>query len=84
MRRDVFTADHEAFRKLARDFIEKRVVPDYPIWEKAGRMPRAVFEQLGSLGLLGTAIPEEFGERGCPTTATTSSCRRRRPALWSR
>ncbi|MDV7240973.1 MULTISPECIES: acyl-CoA dehydrogenase family protein [Rhodococcus] len=66
MRRDVFTADHEAFRKLARDFIEKRVVPDYPIWEKAGRMPRAVFEQLGSLGLLGTAIPEEFGGAGLP------------------
>lgn len=66
MRREVFTADHEAFRKLARDFIEKRVVPDYPIWEKAGRMPRAIFEQLGSLGLLGTAIPEEYGGAGLP------------------
>ena len=36
MRRDLFTEDHEAFRELARDFIEKEVVPAYPQWEKAG------------------------------------------------
>ena len=66
MRREVFTADHESFRKLARDFIEKNVVPDYPMWEKAGQMPRETFEQLGSLGLLGTAIPEEYGGAGMP------------------
>jgi acyl-CoA dehydrogenase len=64
MRRDVFTADHEAFRKLARDFIEKRIVPGYAEWEKAGQMPREIFAQLGSLGLLGIAIPEEFGGAG--------------------
>ncbi|HLR93285.1 MAG TPA: acyl-CoA dehydrogenase family protein [Jiangellaceae bacterium] len=64
MRRDVFHDDHEAFRKLARDFIEKQVVPHYPAWEKAGRMPREVFEQLGSLGMLGMAIPEEYGGAG--------------------
>lgn len=64
MRRDVFTADHEAFRKLARDFIEKRIVPEYAAWEKAGQMPREIFAQLGELGLLGIAIPEEFGGAG--------------------
>ncbi len=66
MRREVFTPDHESFRKLARDFIERHVVPEYPSWEKAGQMPRATFEQLGSLGLLGTAIPEEYGGAGMP------------------
>jgi acyl-CoA dehydrogenase len=60
----VFTADHEAFRKLARDFIEKRIVPEYATWEKAGQMPREIFAQLGELGLLGIAIPEEFGGAG--------------------
>ncbi len=30
MRRDLFTEDHEAFRQLASDFIEKEVVPHYP------------------------------------------------------
>ncbi|QZA08500.1 acyl-CoA dehydrogenase family protein [Mycolicibacter heraklionensis] len=64
MRRDLFTQDHEAFRALARDFVEKHVVPEYPNWEKAGRMPREVFEHLGSLGMLGVAIPEEYGGGG--------------------
>jgi len=64
MRRDLFTQDHEAFRELARDFIEKHVVPEYPKWEKAGRMPREVFAHLGSLGMLGVAIPEEYGGGG--------------------
>ncbi len=61
MRRDLFTEDHESFRALARDFIEKEVVPHYPDWEKAGRMPRDVFKQMGALGMLGMAIPEEYG-----------------------
>jgi acyl-CoA dehydrogenase len=66
MRRDVFTEDHEAFRSLVRDFVEKEVVPEYPRWEKAGRMPREVFKRLGSLGMLGMAIPEEYGGGGVP------------------
>ncbi|OBI05126.1 acyl-CoA dehydrogenase [Mycolicibacter heraklionensis] len=64
MRRELFTQDHEAFRALARDFVEKHVVPEYPNWEKAGRMPREVFEHLGSLGMLGMAIPEQYGGAG--------------------
>jgi acyl-CoA dehydrogenase len=64
MRRDLFTDDHDAFRELARDFVEKEVVPQYPQWEKAGRMPRDVFKQMGALGMLGMAIPEEYGGAG--------------------
>ena len=47
MRRDLFDEDHEAFRQLAREFVEKEVVPHYPAWEKGGRMPRDVFKQMG-------------------------------------
>jgi acyl-CoA dehydrogenase len=64
VRRDVFTDDHEAFRRLARDFIGKEVVPHYAEWEENGRLPRTLFEQLGSLGLLGMAVPEEYGGVG--------------------
>ncbi|MFF3567211.1 acyl-CoA dehydrogenase family protein [Nocardia jiangxiensis] len=64
MRRTLYTADHEAFRELARNFIDKEVVPHYPDWERAGRMPREIFERMGELGLLGTAIPEEYGGGG--------------------
>jgi alkylation response protein AidB-like acyl-CoA dehydrogenase len=61
VRRDLFTEDHEAFRAVVREFVAKEVVPNYPDWESVGRMPRAVFKRLGSLGLLGMAIPEEYG-----------------------
>jgi acyl-CoA dehydrogenase len=64
MRRDVFTADHEAFRELIRDFVAKEVVPHYLDWEAAGQMPREVFTKLGAIGAMGTAIPEEFGGGG--------------------
>jgi len=64
MRRDLFTEDHEAFRELARDFIEKEVVPAYPQWEKAGRMPRATFAKLGETGIMGITLPEEYGGGG--------------------
>jgi acyl-CoA dehydrogenase len=66
MRRDLFTEDHEAFRELARTFVEKEVAPHYAEWEKGGRMPRDVFEQMGELGMLGMAIPEEYGGAGMP------------------
>ncbi|MEU5761321.1 acyl-CoA dehydrogenase family protein [Nocardia sp. NPDC047648] len=64
MRRELFTADHEAFRRLVRDFVEKRIVPDYSAWEKDGRMPREIFSEMGELGLLGFAVPEEHGGAG--------------------
>ncbi|MEU0741220.1 acyl-CoA dehydrogenase family protein [Streptomyces sp. NPDC006134] len=66
MRRDVFTTDHEDFRELVRDVVAKEVVPHYADWEKAGRLPRSFFGRLGSLGLLGMAIPEEYGGGGQP------------------
>jgi acyl-CoA dehydrogenase len=64
VRRRLFTEDHDAFRQLARDFVEKEIAPHYPEWEKAGRMPRETFELLGSVGMLGMAIPEEYGGGG--------------------
>jgi acyl-CoA dehydrogenase len=64
VRRQIFTADHEAFRALVRDFVAKEVAPNYAGWERAGRLPREIFEKLGALGLLGIAIPEEFGGAG--------------------
>ncbi|MEV7015994.1 acyl-CoA dehydrogenase family protein [Streptomyces sp. NPDC093991] len=66
MRRDVFTADHEDFRRLVRDVVAKEVVPHHAEWEEAGRLPRSFFERLGSLGLLGMAVPEEYGGGGQP------------------
>jgi acyl-CoA dehydrogenase len=64
MRRDVFTADHEAFRAVVRRFVVEEVAPHHARWERDGRLPREVFERLGALGVLGMAIPPEHGGAG--------------------
>ncbi|MFF4113158.1 acyl-CoA dehydrogenase family protein [Streptomyces sp. NPDC001714] len=64
MRREIYTPDHEEFRRLVREFVAKEVVPNHSSWERAGRLPREIFEQLGSLGVLGIAIPEKYGGAG--------------------
>lgn len=64
MRRQLFTADHEAFRGLVRDFVVKEIAPHYAEWEHDGQMPRSVFAKLGEIGVFGIAVPEEYGGAG--------------------
>jgi acyl-CoA dehydrogenase len=64
MRRTLFTDDHEAFRGLVRTFIGREVVPVYGEWEAAGIVPRDLYSKLGSAGIMGVALPEEFGGGG--------------------
>ncbi|RYE41160.1 MAG: acyl-CoA dehydrogenase [Hyphomicrobiales bacterium] len=67
MRRAVFNEDHESFRSMIRKYLETEVVPHFPKWEKAGHPPREFYEGLGSLGVLGMAVPEEYGGAGEPS-----------------
>jgi acyl-CoA dehydrogenase len=64
MRRTLFTQDHEDFRLLVRDFLAREVVPVYEEWRSAGLVPRKLFTSLGKLGIIGTAVPEEYGGGG--------------------
>ncbi|MEU6140635.1 acyl-CoA dehydrogenase family protein [Streptomyces sp. NPDC047081] len=64
MRRTLFAQDHEDFRLLVRDFIAREVLPEYEDWRRAGLVPRELFTSLGKLGIIGTAIPEEYGGGG--------------------
>ncbi|MFA9203762.1 MAG: acyl-CoA dehydrogenase family protein [Flavobacteriales bacterium] len=57
-----FTAEHEALRKTALQFVEKELNPFIPEWEKQGFFPQhEVFKKMGDLGLLGICKPEENG-----------------------
>lgn len=64
MRRTLFEQDHEDFRQLVRDFIAREVVPAYEDWRRAGLVPRELFTSMGKLGIIGTALPEEYGGGG--------------------
>ncbi|MGH3520061.1 MAG: acyl-CoA dehydrogenase family protein [Haloechinothrix sp.] len=64
MKSTIYHADHESFRKTARDFLAKEVVPHFPDWEATGVVPRDVFNKIGELGVLGIQVPEEYGGGG--------------------
>lgn len=64
MRSTIYGAEHEAFRKTAREFLAKEVVPHFPDWEAAGLVPREMFTRIGELGVLGIQVPEEHGGAG--------------------
>ncbi|PIC97909.1 acyl-CoA dehydrogenase family protein [Sporosarcina sp. P29] len=60
----MFNEDHNMFRKSVSRFVEKEIVPFVEEWEKAGEVPRSLFEQTGELGFLGTKFPVEYGGAG--------------------
>ncbi|MCX5562219.1 acyl-CoA dehydrogenase family protein [Streptomyces sp. NBC_00038] len=64
MERTIFNDSHEIFRRTAREFMAKEVVPHFAEWDAAGIVPRDVFRRIGELGVLGMQIPEEYGGGG--------------------
>ncbi|MFL5413128.1 MAG: acyl-CoA dehydrogenase family protein, partial [Myxococcales bacterium] len=62
----------ESQRKLVamvRDFCIREVKPRAQEWDKEERFPREVVSQLGELGLLGMAVPEELGGSALDTVS---------------
>ncbi|MBB1254442.1 acyl-CoA dehydrogenase family protein [Streptomyces sp. OF3] len=66
MPRQVYTEDHEAYREVVRAFLGKEVLPHYERWEREGVVSREAWLAAGRQGLLGVAIPEEYGGGGNP------------------
>jgi long-chain-acyl-CoA dehydrogenase len=64
MRRIATEPEHEQFRDTFRRFLDKEVMPQYPVWEQAGIIPREIFRRAGELGFLGMDAPEEYGGAG--------------------
>jgi acyl-CoA dehydrogenase len=59
-----FTADHEIFRRMVRQFVEKEVTPHAEEWEKNRAIPRAIWNRMGNLGFFGINYPEKYGGTG--------------------
>ncbi|MFD6531444.1 acyl-CoA dehydrogenase family protein [Streptomyces sp. NPDC060184] len=64
MKRQLFAAEHDVFRETVRTFLAKEVLPHYEQWEKDGIVSREAWRAAGRQGLLGLAVPEEFGGGG--------------------
>ncbi|OJF11123.1 acyl-CoA dehydrogenase family protein [Couchioplanes caeruleus] len=66
MKRQLYTADHDAFRETVRTFLAKEVLPHYARWEEDGIVSREVWRAAGRQGLLGLAVEEQYGGGGNP------------------
>ena len=64
MDRKHYDDEHVAFAEAFRTFVDKTIAPHYLDWEKAGITPREVFQEAGSSGFLGMAVPEQYGGGG--------------------
>jgi alkylation response protein AidB-like acyl-CoA dehydrogenase len=60
----LFETEHEDFRKTARAFFEREVLPHHAQWEEDGIVPRDVWLAAGDAGLLCFDVPEEHGGAG--------------------
>lgn len=60
----VYKPEHDEFRAVLRAFLEREVVPDFPQWEKDGKVPHDFYAKIGELGFFGLKVPEEYGGAG--------------------
>eukprot|EP00697_Spironema_sp_BW2_P004688 gnl/Spiro4/16365_TR8784_c0_g1_i1.p2 gnl/Spiro4/16365_TR8784_c0_g1~~gnl/Spiro4/16365_TR8784_c0_g1_i1.p2 ORF type:complete len:431 (-),score=155.80 gnl/Spiro4/16365_TR8784_c0_g1_i1:68-1327(-) len=63
--RSIFNEEHDAFRESARKFYASKVVPFHDKWEDVGHVPRDLWLEAGSAGLLGVTMPDSYGGAGC-------------------
>lgn len=52
------------YRDMVKRALEAEVAPFYDDWERAGALPKALWQTLGAAGLLGVDMPEEYGAAG--------------------
>ncbi len=63
------TEEQRAVQKTAREYAERRLMPAAHARDKESTFPEAELRELGDLGLLGVAVPEELGGAGAGVVA---------------
>jgi alkylation response protein AidB-like acyl-CoA dehydrogenase len=61
---DFLTDEQRMIRDMARDFSRAELAPHAGQWDRDGRIPDEVIAKIGSLGLFGMLVPEEWGGTG--------------------
>lgn len=66
-----FTEEHEAFRKVVREFVETEINPNVDQWEAARTFPaHELFPKLAAIGAFGLEYDEEYGGQGADHSFT--------------
>ena len=56
--------EQEAFRSLARDFLEREAVPYRQQWDREESVDLSIIPKMAEIGFFGLTIPEEYGGLG--------------------
>ncbi|AHH19880.1 acyl-CoA dehydrogenase [Nocardia nova SH22a] len=64
MRTDLFESDHDLFGRTVRGFVERHVIHKMDKWDADRLIDRDTWRAAGAQGLLGLAVPEEYGGAG--------------------
>ena len=59
-----FTEEQRMIQDTARSFAQKEVLPKAAELDESGRFPEELVRKMGELGLMGVAVPEEYGGAG--------------------
>jgi len=59
-----FEPEHEDFRLIVRDFVERTILPKYPQWEAAGQVDPEIWASAAQMGMLGLEVGPEYGGMG--------------------
>lgn len=59
--------EHKLIRETARKFAQTKIAPVASELDKNHRFPKEIISEMGRLGLMGVAIPQEFGGAGMDT-----------------
>jgi len=57
----ILSEEQTMVRDMAREFAANRLAPNTVAWEAAAAVPKAVFDEMGALGLMGMTVPETYG-----------------------
>src|SRR5579883_1204279 len=63
------TEEQRLIRDTARDFAARKIAPKAADLDKTGRWPSEIVEEMARVGLLGMAVPTEYGGGGLDTVA---------------
>jgi butyryl-CoA dehydrogenase len=66
--------EHEAFRRVVREFAMAEVEPHVAEWDRQSHFPVGLVPRMGDLGLFGLVVPEEYGGQATGEGDFTSLC----------
>ena len=61
---EIFTEEHEMFRKSLRKMLDKEAYPYFEEWEQKRDIPRSFWQKLGDNGFLCPMVSEQYGGLG--------------------